>query len=300
MSLYALPGLMTAPEAPKSQRRLAMPMNGILSAVVWESVDSNTPISVRVVRLRPNHTYEILLDDPSGRRVLPLRMRGDRYAYTVKLMQSVDNLPCGDLELWVKVGESENMVFSLHVPERVHLISRPSANAPAAVTSDVIWGSVDIPETTQLFTFSLPRQLAAQPVWANAELVDTLEDAEEVQVIFSTIIGYDRNSMQVIFSSPIPRAGYKLSYELRTVLTTNNPNLQLGQTLIPQGTTTQDIFYTNRMSGPPALEGVLQSVSGQEAPALSYTLTGVTDEKFTLTLTSPTPTNLLLNWQART
>jgi hypothetical protein len=297
MSLYAIPGLMTAPTAPNSARRLRMPLEGKLSVVVWQDDEGNLPIGIRIVRAAAENTTEVLLNDPEGLRVLP-RRNGDRYDYLLQINRAEDTLPVGDLLLWVMVPQQPRMVFSLYVPVldiAPVVVSRPSNTS---IAQDQLSGIKDLLVGDTLVTVTFPRELSSTPGWALPSVINTNAEAADIPVIFATVAGYSRSALTVSLSSPIQQTGLKLAWMVATSPVIAGDN-QLGQFLIPAGSTVCSYSFSSPFAQTPAVFGSLQAIYSGQVVGVTSIIQNPTPNGFSVVLSSQAQGNLLFNWQAR-
>jgi hypothetical protein len=304
-SQYAIPGFMTPPTAPKSSNRLQTDYDGTIRAVVHSSSTGSEPVHVRIVKLVPGNKFDVLVDDPLG--VTLFRQRDpysgvvDRWDYLWYYDALSPRLPYGDLQLWVDAPKRPRMIYSLFVP-KLELTTQPALETATEDNPQSImesqWGTAEVPVDTATLTIPFNEMFSVVPTLVLVSLSAPL-GAETVEVVATTVAGYNQSELTVALSSPLSISGYRLSWYARIAQAqTQSDNNQSGQTLVPIGEVTLTIPFRTQAPGIPAVFGTVQAASDyQDLGVLSFVITNVTVDGFTVVFSSPQDIPMLFNWE---
>jgi hypothetical protein len=297
MSIYAIPGLMTAPVSPKSDGRFRVSPDGALDAEVYWSNSRSANVGFSLIRRLPGGEVLTLVDDPKGLQLLRVR-DGEGCSYRWKVTPGAYSFPAGDLELWVKTPEDPRKVFSVFV-------DTPTVQTSAGLTfvyarpreEEVAFGLFDLPLDAETVTVPIAPTLSVAPVWFMLSVVDTEVNPVTVYVILPTVVGYSTSSLQVALSSRVPKLGLKLSWRVSTTLQESG-NLQRGTFQIPPNTASADINFAQAFASTPMMLGTKQSGAVTPGESIDFVFQNVTTAGFRVALSSAVHAGFTLSWQA--
>ena len=303
-NLYAIPGLMTPPVAPKSEHRLTSDPYGVVRGTVYRSSRGSDHVNVQVVRLKPGGRYERLVNDCGGTTLFRERVAAnpERWDYVWYYDGLSTPLPAGDLQVWIDAPKASRVIYSLNVQDVVvDEAVVPVEEEVETTTVESVWGNYDLPTGVAVlyipfdFVFHTPPTSILISVVAPSGL-------SSVEVVTANVAGYTMEGLTVALTSPVSIEGYKIAWSATTAPTgTQTPSNQSGQFLVEAGATGAVIPLRVTAPSVPTIIGTVQSVShNQSVEVVGFTIVGVTTTNFTVLFSSPQVYPFFFNWLSRT
>ncbi len=303
-TLYAIPGLMTAPTAPKAANRLEALPGGTVYAVLHRSTRGNDRVCLRVIKPALEGKFEHLIYDPLGTTLLRYRKSDSLWEY-VWLYDSLSaRLPAGDLQVWIDVPRQSRKVYSLSIPEQI-VDSPPRAEGRAG--PDIVdpespteqqWGSAAIAASTPVLDVVFPSRFVNVP---NVVLVSLTAPADlsTIEVVALVVSGVSETGFQVALTSPLSISGYQVSWSASYAPSSQQTiTNQSGQVLVPDGAVGVSVSYRLPAPSIPIVVGSVQALTVvNQVQVLTHIIHSVTTTGFQVLFSPSSPDDFFFNWE---